>query len=145
MTLCPVSIKDAREWVNRHHRHHQAPLSALFAIGIAVDDQIVGVATVGRPVARHNQDGWTAEVTRVAVLEGYPNGCSMLYGACWRAAKAMGYRKLITYTLSIEPGTSLKAAGWTVLGEVKGRSWNVPSRPRIDKHPLLDKTKWGIA
>ena len=142
LTIVPLYLQDARKWVDRVHRHHKAPTMGLFAVGLAVGEQIVGCAIVGRPSARHNQDGWTAEVTRVAVAEGYKNGCSMLYGACWRAARALGWRKLITYTLKSEPGTSLRAAGWTVIGEVKGRSWNVKSRPRIDKHPLEDKTKW---
>lgn len=145
LTLVPISVTDARLWIDRTHRHHPAPLSALFAVAVAEGDEVKGVATVGRPVARGNQDGWTAEVTRVAVVEGVPNACSMLYGACWRAARAIGYRRLITYTLSTEPGTSLKAAGWKVIGEVKGRSWDTPSRPRIDKSPLLDKVKWLAA
>jgi hypothetical protein len=75
-------------------------------------------------------------------MEGYPNACSMLYGACWRAARAMGYKKAITYTLDTEKGTSVKAAGWKCVGQTKGRSWNVPSRPRIDKHPLQMKFRW---
>lgn len=96
---------------------------------------------MGRPVARHNDDGWTCEVTRVAT-DGCKNACSALYGAAWRAAKALGYRRLITYTLASEPGTSLRAAGWRVIGQVKGRSWWTPTRPRFDKHPTLDKIAW---
>ena len=138
-----MPIQDARKFVDRHHRHHRAPLSGLFAVAAAEGDEVIGVAIVGRPVARHEQDGWTAEVTRLCVLEGHRNACSMLYGACWRAARALGWRRLITYTLKSEPGTSLRAAGWRVIGEVKGRSWSVPSRPRIDKHPLFDKIKWS--
>lgn len=143
LELVPIAVKDAKRWIDQHHRHHRAPLSALFAIAIADGGEIKGVATVGRPVARGNQDGWTAEVTRLAVLDGVGNACSKLYAACWRAARAMGYRKLITYTLKSEPGTSLVAAGWQVIGEVQGRSWSTPSRPRIDKHPLEDKIAWA--
>jgi len=77
--------------------------------------------------------------------DGTRNACSMLYGAAWRAAKALGYRKLITYTLASEPGTSLRAAGWSVVGEVRGRSWSCASRPRVDKHPLQDKLRWEAA
>lgn len=142
LVIVPCSMQDAREWVTRHHRHHRAPESGLFALAVAVGDEIKGVAIVGRPVARALQDGWTAEVTRVAVVEGVPNSCSMLYGAAWRAARALGWRKLITYTLASEPGTSLRAAGWTVVGQVRGRSWDTPSRPRIDGHPLDDKVRW---
>mgnify|MGYP004462704609 FL=1 len=142
LEIVPMSISDARYWVNDHHRHHPPPVGGLFAMGLAQAGIVVGTAIVGRPVARNNDDDWTAEVTRVAVIEGVPNGCSMLYGACWRACRALGYKRLITYTLDTEPGTSLKAAGWKIIGHVKGRSWSVQSRPRIDKHPLQDKLKW---
>lgn len=142
MYLTPTSIQDARIFVDRHHRHHKAPVSGLFAIAVSEDETIVGVAIVGRPIARGNADGWTAEVTRVCVLEGYPNACSMLYGASWRAAKALGYRRLITYTLVSEPGTSVRAAGWKEIGRRGGGSWDTPTRPRVDTHPLEQKTLW---
>ena len=107
--------------------------------------EVVGVAIVGRPVARGYQDGWTVEVTRVAVLEGYPNACSMLYGACWRAARAMGYLRAITYTLASEKGTSVKAAGWKEIGAAGGGTWNRKARPRVDTHPIEQKTLWVAA
>lgn len=141
-SLVPVNIRDAKVWVDEHHRHHRAPIGGLFAVGLAEGSDMVGVAIVGRPVARGNDDGWTVEITRVAVLENMPNGCSMLYGACWRAARALGYRKAITYTLETEPGTSLRAAGWKIVGEVKARSWDSSSRPRIDRYPLQGKLRW---
>lgn len=136
-----MTLTDARAYVEQQHRHHPPPQGGLFAVGVAEGETVRGVAIVGRPVARMNDDGFTAEVTRVAT-DGARNACSMLYGACWRAARALGYRKVITYTLASEPGTSLRASGWRVVGEVKGRSWSVPSRPRVDKHPLQDKLKW---
>ena len=144
LTLVPVTLKDARKWVDMHHRHHKAPQGGLFAIGLARSGEFIGVAIVGRPVAgnRMNDNGWVAEVTRLAVLENTSNACSKLYGACWRAAKALGYKRLITYTLQSEPGTSLRAAGWQLVAEVAGTSWNTTLRPRIDKHPLEDKFRW---
>src|SRR5690242_9566683 len=114
LSLVPITLTDAHEFVRQHHRHHRP---------------VVGVAVVGRPVARGLQDGYTAEVTRLAT-DGCRNACSMLYGAAWRAARALGYRRLVTYILASEPGTSLRAAGWKCLGEVKGRSWDCASRPR---------------
>ncbi len=140
--IVPCTISDAREFVRQFHRHHGPPVSGLFAVGAAIDERIVGVAIVGRPVARLLQDGYTAEVTRVATLDGAFNACSALYAACWRGARAIGYRRLVTYTLSQESGKSLMAAGWKVVGEVKGRSWSCKSRPRIDKHPTQDKLRW---
>lgn len=145
LQIVPCSVQDAREFVRQYHRHHPPPLSGLFAVAVAAEtENICGVAIVGRPVARGNQDGWTAEVTRVAT-NGHHNACSALYGACWRAARALGYRKLITYTLATEPGISLRAAGWRVVGEVKGRSWHCASRPRVDKHPTQDKLRWEVS
>lgn len=144
LELTPITIGEAREFVSQHHRHHPAPVSGLFAVAVTNGTEVRGVAIVGRPVARELQDGFTGEVTRVATL-GDKNACSMLYGACWRAAKALGYRKLVTYTLQSEPGTSLRAAGWHVVGEVKGRSWSCKSRPRVDKTPMQDKFRWEAA
>jgi len=140
--LSPLTLTEAYAFVRLHHRHHLPPQGGLFAIAAADETGVRGVAIVGRPVARLNQDGFTAEVTRVAT-DGAANACSMLYAACWRAARAMGYRRLITYTLQSEPGTSLRAAGWKVIGEVTARSWSTPSRPRVDKQPLQAKLVWS--
>lgn len=139
--LVPVTIREAKAFVARHHRHHPPPQGALWAHGVAEAGAIVGVAMVGRPVARHLADGWTAEVTRVATT-GAKNAPSMLYGAAWRAAKAKGYRRLVTYTMGDEPGTSLRAAGWTVVGETPARSWHRPGRPRVDRHPIQRRIRW---
>jgi len=145
LSITPITLREARVWVDRVHRHHRAPVGGLFAIGLSRNDEIVGVAIVGRPVARRLDNSWTAEVTRVAVIEGVLNGVSKLYGACWRAARAMGYRKLVTYILTSEPGTSVRAAGWRCVGKTKGASWNVPSRPRVDLYPLQDKFRFEIS
>ena len=130
--------------MDRHHRHHRAPVGGQFAIGLAVCGELRGVAIVGRPVARALYNSWTAEVLRVAVLDSTPNACSKLYAACWRAARAMGYRKLVTYTLESEPGTSIGAAGWKLVGKVKGRSWDTPSRPRVHLYPEQNKFRFEI-
>lgn len=139
--LVPVTISDACAFVERHHRTHGAPHSYLWAVAVAQEGDVVGVAIVGRPVARHLEDGWTAEVVRCTTT-GVKNACSMLYGASWRAARALGYRRLITYTLATEPGTSLRAAGWRVVGQTSGGSWSRSERPRVDRHPLQAKLRW---
>lgn len=145
LTIVPVTIREASAYITEHHRHHPAPRGHKFSLAVADETGAIrGVAMVGRPVARSLDDGWTLEVNRVAT-DGAKNACSMLYGAAWRCARAMGYRKLVTYTLASEPGTSLRAAGWRVVGEVKGRTWDCPTRPRIDKHPTLDKVRWEAA
>jgi hypothetical protein len=112
-------------------------------VGAAEGETIVAVAIVGKPVARLLDDGFTAEVTRLA-SDGAPNACSMLYGACWRAARALGYRRLVTYTLAEERGSSLRAAGWRLVGEAGGGTWNRPKngRPRVDLHPTQGKLRW---
>lgn len=146
LQLVPITIDEACEFVDRVHRHKMRPAGARFAIGAAIGGEIVGVALVGRPLAKELQDGWTAEVTRVATDE-TRNACSMLYAAAWRAWRAMGGRRLVTYNLPSESGTSLRAAGYRVVAETKGREWNTPSRPRVEKGgvQLLDKRRWERA
>ncbi|SDD28107.1 hypothetical protein SAMN02799630_02849 [Paenibacillus sp. UNCCL117] len=143
LTLQPTTFADACEFVKQYHRHHIAPQGHKFSIAVADDDKVVGVIMVGRPVARHLDNGRTLEVVRCCT-DGTANAASMLYGAAWRAAKAMGYRRIVTYTLAEEPGTSLRAAGWTELYKTPGKSWSVPSRPRMDRHPLGQKTIWEM-
>lgn len=144
LALCPMTLREANDFVERHHRHSVPPRGMKFAIGAHDGGQVVGVAIVGRPVARGLDDGWTAEVLRVCTT-GERNACSLLYAACWRACRAMGYRKLITYTLKTEPGTSLRAAGWEIVGEVSRRSWDTPSRPRVDRDERQERWRWEVA
>ena len=126
-------------FIAEHHRHHLPPQGWKFGIAVNDGSKIVGVVTVGRPVSRHKDDGFTAEVTRCCT-DGTRNACSILYAAAWRAARAMGYKRLITYILASETGTSLKASGWREIGRTKAGSWNSPSRPRVDKAPTTQKT-----
>ena len=141
--LRPVTKDECFAFIKQHHRHHDVPQGALWWHGVQNDDgNLVGVAVVGRPVARPLDDGLTMEVTRLAT-DGEPNACSMLYGAARRAAIAKGYRRGLTYILASEDGATLRAAGWERLWLVKGRSWDTPSRPRTDKHPTEDKEAYG--
>lgn len=152
LELVPVTLDEANAFVDQHHRHRGPVAGAKFCIAVAAPvgpgghgfPEIVGVAIVGRPVARHMDDTFTLEVNRVCT-DGTPNACSILYAAAWRATKALGYARLITYTLVSEAGASLRAVGWRVVGEVKGRSWSTPSRARIDTSPLQDKLRWEAA
>lgn len=98
LEICPVSLKEANAFVAENHRHHKPVTGHKFSIACADGEKIVGVAIVGRPVSRHLDDGWTLEVNRLCT-DGTRNACSMLYAAAWRAARAMGYHKLITYIL----------------------------------------------
>lgn len=134
--LTPINLDEANAFVILHHRHHSSVPGAKFSLAVSEGETVRGVAIVGRPVARKLDNGWTLEVNRVCT-DGARNACSMLYGAAWRAAKALGFRRLITYTLLDEGGASLRAAGWRLLGERGGGNWNVPTRPRIDTAEVL--------
>lgn len=144
LAIVPITFAEANEFVRRHHRHHRPPVGCKFCVAVAAGGSVVGVAQVGRPVSRALDDGWTLEVNRLCT-DGHRNACSMLYAAAWRAARALGYRKLITYTLREEGGASLRAAGWKVVAETDGGSWSCPSRPRVDTHPLQAKLRWEAA
>jgi hypothetical protein len=143
LEIIPIDFDDACEFIARHHRHHRPPVGWKFGMAVQLDDKIVGVATVGRPVSRFRDDGWTLEVNRLCT-DGTKNAASALYSACWRAARALGYKKVITYILAEETGTSLKAAGWRVVGQTGGGTWNRKARPRIDKAPTGQKTLFEI-
>lgn len=148
LRVVPVTVAEANEFVRQHHRHHR-PLKVGYVFSVAVadeEDAVRGVAIVGRPTSQYLFDGFTLEVRRVAT-DGASNACSMLYGAAWRAARALGYRQLITYTLASESGTSLRASGWRVVAKVSGQSWDAPSRdrPRVDLHPTVPKLRWAAA
>lgn len=146
LLIVPISLDEANAFVAQHHRHHQAVVGHKFSIGVAVGAHVHGVAIIGRPVARGIDDGWTLEVNRCCT-DGTRNACSILYGAAWRAAKAMGFRRLITYTLQTEHGASLRAAGWKLIGQRGGGNWNTPARPRIDTAAVLrgQKLLWEAA
>jgi hypothetical protein len=130
LELVPLTFEQAAAFVDGHHRHHRRPAGHKFSVGVIAGDVMVGAAMVGRPVARNYDDGRTLEVNRTCT-DGHPNANSMLYGACTRAAFALGYRRLITYTQAGESGGSLRAAGWRVVAERPSRAgWWTPSRPR---------------
>lgn len=140
MKLCLARIElwEANAFVAQHHRHHHEVVGHLFSLGAMLGETMVGVAIVGRPVSRMRDDGETAEVTRLCT-DGTRNACSFLYGAAARAAFALGFKRIGTYILASEPGTSLTAAGWRQIGETRGGSWSRGSRPRQDKHPTQAK------
>ena len=143
LTHCRIGLDEANAYVKQHHRHHKPVVGHLFSIGASDGEKIVGVVIVGRPVSRFRDDGETAEVTRLCT-DGTRNACSFLYGAAARAAFALGFKRIGTYTLPEEGGASLRGTGWKMIGERGGGSWSVKSRPRVDKHPLQMKLLWEL-
>lgn len=143
LELVPITLKEANFFVEQHHRHHKSVTGHKFSIAASDGEKIVGVAIVGRPVSRYLDDGWTLEVNRLCT-DGTKNACSFLYSAAWRAAKNMGYKKLITYILQSENGASLKASGWKCVGEAGGKRWTGKRRPEVDLYPAQMKLKFEI-
>ena len=149
LKVVPVPLEDANEFVRKLHRHNKPVLGSKFCIGVRDEiDRLRGVAIVGRPVARLLDDGLTAEITRVCT-DGTRNACSMLYGACRKAAKAMGYERIFTYTLPEEGGASLRAAGFVLDNESAGnthKAWhNRPGRKAEAVGDDLVGGKWRWA
>jgi len=149
LSIVPCSLKDANAFVARLHRHSAVVVGHKFSIAATLDGRVVGVAIVGRPVSRHIDDGKTLEVTRVCT-DGTRNACSFLYGASKRAANALGYPRLITYTTEHEGGASLRAVGWISDGVQESRGeWgrNLPLFAASDiddprKRPRCRKIRW---
>lgn len=147
LTIVPVTFEQACEFVADYHRHLPPPPGHKFSAGVVrvASETLAGVVIVGRPVARHFDDGQTLEVLRTAT-DGTRNACSALYATAWRAAQALGYTRLITYTQpgSGENGASLRAAGWIVVAHRRPHTgWNRPSRPRTDHGSAgVQRTLW---
>ncbi len=141
--LVPLSQREAREHVQRWHRHNAPPQGDIIRVGAAADGELVAVGMAGRPVARHLDDGQTLEVTRVA-SSGHDNATSFLYGALRRAAFALGYTRVITYTQAAESGASLRAAGYRVIAQRPPRKgWSTSARPRDDaRYQTAQRTLW---
>jgi hypothetical protein len=148
MNLRPITLQEANEFVANFHRHNKPTVGGRFSIGLEQDGELVGVAIVGRPIARQLEHHFTAEVLRTCTNDKAEKGAvSKLYAACWRAWKAMGGTRLITYTLNSESGASLRGAGWKVIAEVRGAdTWSRSSRPR-EWQPITgqQKLRWEIA
>ena len=153
MNAVPLTLTEANQFIEKYHRHHHKVPRDKFRVGCEVGGKLVGVATVGQPLARLLCDGYTLEVTRLCT-DGTKGVCSFLYSRCARIAKEMGYHKIITYILETEDGTSLKASGWHCeVEKCGGGSWNVPSRPRevvvttlfgeVQKYPIGKKQRWA--
>lgn len=143
LTIVPCELGEANAFVAQNHRHHRPVVGHKFSIAAARGEEVVGVAIIGRPVSRMLDDGFTLEVTRLAT-DGTKNACSALYSAAWRVTREMGFKRLVTYILDSEPGTSLQAAGWTCVGQAGGGSWSRGSRPRVDKHPTQGKMRYEV-
>jgi len=145
LELVPVTLAEANAYVDTLHRHHSPVVGHKFSIGCAINQNIVGVIIVGRPVSRHLDNGLTLEVTRCCT-DGTPNACSKLYRAACRVAVNLGFKRLITYTLETESGASLRGAGFSLLGKRGGGNWNCASRPRVDTDKLLQGQKhlWEV-
>ena len=144
--IIPMTLKDANAFVTANHRHHDSVTGCKFAVGLSkvVDGEevLIGTAICGRPISRVLDDGYTLEINRLCVTE-HGNCCSMLYGACSRIAKDMGYRKIITYILESEPGTSLKASNF-VLEDAScgGTNWTGSRKRKNNTVPEELKQRW---
>jgi hypothetical protein len=150
MKVVPMSLAEANEFVANFHRHNKPVQGAKFSIGASDGQRLIGVAIVGRPVARRLDDGITLEVTRCCVLDDAPKGaCSFLYSRAWRVWQAMGGQRLVTYTLQSESGSSLRGAGWKVVGQTEGfaegKGWT--TRPGREWQPVIGQAKfrWEVA
>lgn len=140
MEIRPITFKTACEFIKQNHRHHRPTVGCKFCVGLYDGDKLIGCAVCGRPVSRRLDDGVTCEINRLCT-DGTPNACSMLYGACCRVAKAMGYKTIITYTLQSENGASLKASNFICDGAAGGTHWT-GERNRGQEMPKEMKTRW---
>lgn len=140
MEIRPITLKQANAFVKQYHRHSLPTVGCKFALGCYKDTALVGCAICGRPVSRRLDNGLTCEINRLCT-DGTQNACSMLYGACCRVARAMGYKKVITYTLESENGASLRASNFKCEGLAGGLKWT-GTRDKGQNLPAEMKKRW---
>ena len=148
LTIEPVSFADMRAFVRRYHVHCDPPVTWRFGAAILNGGTRIGVVSVGNPVAKGFMGRNWVEVNRLCVRRDLApqlswNACSQLYGFAAKEAARRGFAKIITYTRIDEPGTSLKAAGWTREGRCRGHGWNSRRRPRSNRNGWIDKFRWS--
>lgn len=142
LEIRPIHLAQAKQYVSHYHRHNIPPVGGKFAVACYDDQRLCGVAICGRPVARRSDDGLTLEIYRNCT-DGTKNACSKLYGACLRVAKAMGYRRVITYTLASENGFSLRASNFTCEGEAGALAWTGSRKRDYYVSPEEKKKRWA--
>lgn len=140
MTIKPINFSTACDFISKYHRHHKPTVGCKFCIGVYDNDTLVGVSVCGRPVSRYYDDGLTCEINRLCT-DGTYNACSVLYGASCRVAKEMGYKKIITYILESENGSSLKASNFVCEGVAGGTHWT-GTRNKGQSIPAEKKLRW---
>ncbi len=152
IVLAPITRDKANAFVTLNHRHHKAVRSHRFAVSVSVDGAMVGVVIVASPVAWPLDDGKTFEVVRLCVRSGCQNVSSRLLGASWRASKAMGVVRLVSYTRADESGSCYLAAGWRPVARVRGRDWTTGNKAQrwlpglyVPSTETVDRVRWEIA
>ncbi len=150
MEVRPIELRDANAFVAEHHRHHKPVVGHRFSLAAWKNGEVVGICIVGRPVSRAYPPLEVVEVTRLCT-DGTRNACSALYGAAARAARALGYRRIQTYTLPEEGGASLRGAGWLCEGERGGGEWRYSEPQQVlpgmtnrrTDQPQGSKVRWA--
>lgn len=141
LTIVPLGLKGANDYVEKMHRHHKPVRGCKFCIGVMSDGELHGVAICGRPVSRYYDNGLTLEITRLCT-DGTFNACSKLYGACVRIARNMGYTRIVTYTLESEDGASLRASNFRYDGRAGKPMWTGSRSGRDTGAPKEFKKRW---
>lgn len=150
LQIVPLTFREAKNYVDRYHRHNAAPQGHKFSVGLRApgEDHCIGVAIASIPKARGQDDGLTLEVNRVCCDPCYANACSKLYSSVLQSGRAMGYRRFITYTLPEESGSSIRAVGFHLDGVVPSspKGWDTRSRHRIvpSRYPKGQKLRWVL-
>ena len=148
LVIRDIAFAAAKNFIDKHHEHCGPPVTWRFGASVWNGSTMIGVATVGNPVARGLCHRGTLEVNRLCIRRDIPsalnwNAASMLYGWCAREAARRGWAHIVSYIREDEDGTSLQAAGWTKEATVRGRGWHSNRRNRSNRNAYINKTRWG--
>lgn len=156
--LRPITRDLANDCVRRWHRHHKPVRQRVLSVGAFIEGEIVGAAIVEPAKAEALSKNGVFEVTRLAcrgggaTLNGHVDGvASKLLGAAWGAMRAMGCRRMCSYTRLDESGVCYRAAGWVAVAFSKGEAWDHGNKadrwlPGLysPTTEVVDRVRWEI-
>ncbi len=139
------NIIKQNSFILKYHRHIDVIQGHRFSIGCMCKEKLVGIAVAGRPISMHYDQSKIIEITRLCT-DGTKNACSFLYSSCAKAAKYLGYKRIQSYILESELGSSLKASNFIYSHTSEIPRWNKYKRNKDDKLKRLQyNEKHGIS
>lgn len=138
--IIPLTLAQANSFAAKQRENYRPFRGRRFAIGCAMDEKLVGIVILGKPVDEALDDGLTLAVNYIHATGGR-TAYGMLYGAAARAAKALGYCRIIAFLPENISSSGLRAAGWKCAGPVESGKPQAPKKLRYEQRLMVRRRK----